>query len=97
VGWSLAVVAAIVLVFGAVSRRLELSVVSAAMFFVSAGLVFGTDGLDWIELRAGGHEIRTLAEITLTLVLFADASRIDLGRFAAKSRCRRGCSESGFR
>jgi NhaP-type Na+/H+ or K+/H+ antiporter len=72
------VVAAIVLVFGAVSRRLELSVVSAAMFFVSAGLVFGADGLDWIHLRAGSHEIRTLAEITLTLVLFADASRINL-------------------
>ena len=78
-GWSFAVVAAMVLVFSAVSRRLELSVVSAAMFFVSGGLVFGTDGLDWIHLRAGGHEIRTLAEITLTLVLFADASRIDLG------------------
>jgi sodium/hydrogen antiporter len=79
VDWSLAVAASTVIAFAALSRRLELSVVSAAMFFLSAGLVFGSEGLDWIELKAGGHEIRLLAEITLTLVLFADASRIDLG------------------
>ena len=77
--WSLAVVASTVLVFGALSRRLELSVVSAAMFFVSAGLVLGNEGLGWIGLRVTSHELRVLAEITLALVLFADASRIDLG------------------
>jgi NhaP-type Na+/H+ or K+/H+ antiporter len=78
VDWSLAVVASTVLVFGALSRRLELSVVSAAMFFVSAGLVLGNEGLGWIGLKVTGHELRVLAEITLALVLFADASRIDL-------------------
>jgi NhaP-type Na+/H+ or K+/H+ antiporter len=78
VGWDLAVVASIVLVFGALSRRLELSVVSAAMFFVSAGLLVGDKGLDWVDLSKDGHTVRTLAEITLALVLFADASRIDL-------------------
>jgi NhaP-type Na+/H+ or K+/H+ antiporter len=78
VSWTLAAVASTVLVFGAVSRRLELSVVSPAMFFVAAGLVLGNKGLDWIDLSVDGHLVRTLAEITLTLVLFSDASRIDL-------------------
>jgi NhaP-type Na+/H+ or K+/H+ antiporter len=78
VSWTLAAVASTVLVFGAVSRRLELSVVSPAMFFVAAGLLLGNKGLDWIDLSVDGHLVRTLAEITLTLVLFSDASRIDL-------------------
>ena len=70
--------AATVLVYAAVSHRLEGTVVSAAIFFVTVGLALGNKGLDWIDIQGGGSEIRRLAEITLTLVLFADASRIDL-------------------
>ena len=77
-GWSLAAVAATVLAFGAFSRRLELSLVTAAIFFVSAGLVLGSKGLGWIDIGLKTHQIRLLAELTLTLVLFGDASRIDL-------------------
>jgi NhaP-type Na+/H+ or K+/H+ antiporter len=77
-GWTPVVVAAVVLVYAAFSRRLEASVVSAAIFFVTVGLALGNKGLDWIDISDDGHAIRTLAEITLTLVLFADASRIDL-------------------
>ena len=76
--WTLAAVAGTVLAFGAFSRRLERSVVSAAIFFVSAGLVLGSDGLGWIDLGINSHQIRVLAEVALTLVLFADASRINL-------------------
>jgi NhaP-type Na+/H+ or K+/H+ antiporter len=76
--WTLATIAGTVLVYGAVSRRIEQTVVTAAMFFVSAGLVLGTKGLDWIDLPVNGHQVRLLAEVTLALVLFADASRIDL-------------------
>jgi NhaP-type Na+/H+ or K+/H+ antiporter len=77
-GWSLALIAAVVVAYAAVSRRLHDSIVSPALFFTAAGLVFGTDALGWIELDVGGESIRLLAEATLTLVLFADASRIDL-------------------
>jgi len=76
--WTLAAVAGSVLCFAAISRRLESSIVSAAMFFVSAGLVLGTDGLKWIDLPVDSHVMRLLAEIALSLLLFADASRIDL-------------------
>ncbi|HXZ56390.1 MAG TPA: cation:proton antiporter [Gaiellaceae bacterium] len=74
--WSLAVVAVIVLAYALVSRGLGRTPVTAAIFFLSAGLVFGR--LGWIDFGAGSETVRLLAEATLTLVLFADASRIDL-------------------
>ena len=46
--------------------------------FVLGGLAVGDDGLGLIDLRIGSEAVRLLAEVTLTLVLFADASRIDL-------------------
>ena len=76
--WTLAVLAAALFLWAVFSRRLEHSVITPAMFFVSVGLVFGPDGAGWVTLDVGGHELRAVAEITLTLVLFADASRLDL-------------------
>src|SRR5205814_5856492 len=35
-------------------------------------------GLGWLDLHAHSETVRRLAEATLTFVLFADASRIDL-------------------
>ena len=93
--WSLAIVAALVLGYAALSRRLERTVVTAPMVFVGAGLVVGTEVLGWLDPRIGSSGVRALAEATLTLVLFIDASRIDRVRCAARSRCRRICSESG--
>ena len=63
------------LAFSAVSRRFERSVVTAAIFFTSAGLLAGPV-LGLIDLSIGGEPLKLLAEATLTLVLFADASRI---------------------
>src|SRR6478672_4836030 len=77
-GWALAVIAIVVVAYAAVSRRLDGTPISAAVFFVSCGVVFGSKGLDWIDLGPRSEPVRVLAEITLTLVLFADASRIDL-------------------
>src|SRR5436305_4230945 len=78
-GWELAVIAAVVVTYAVVSRRLDRTPVTAAIFFVSLGLLFGSKGLRWIDLGARSESVRLLAEITLTLVLFADASRIDIG------------------
>src|SRR4051794_9777284 len=76
--WTLAIVAVVVLGYAGVSRRLEGTVLTAAMIFVGAGLLVGTEGLGWLDVGAGSGTVRTLAEATLTLVLFSDASRIDL-------------------
>src|SRR5438034_6619070 len=77
--WSLSVAAALVLVYAGLSRRLERTPLTAAIFFVTAGLVTGGDALGWFDLKIGSGAVRALAEVTLTLVLFADASRIDIG------------------
>jgi hypothetical protein len=41
--------------------------------------------------------VKVLAEITLTLELFADASRISLRALRAESPCRCACWRSGYR
>ena len=73
--WALATIAALLLAFAVASRRLEGLNVSGAMFFTTAGLLAGPV-LGWLDLDLHGEEVKLLAEITLTLVLFADASRI---------------------
>jgi sodium/hydrogen antiporter len=73
--WQIATIAFLLLVFSAVSGRLDRSVVTPAIFFTTAGLVAGPL-LGLIDLHVGGEFVKLLAEATLTLVLFADASRI---------------------
>src|SRR3954447_25098868 len=72
--WALATIAALLIGYATVSRRLEGLNVSGAMFFTTAGLLVGLLGL--VDLEVHGEQVKLLAEITLTLVLFADASRI---------------------
>ena len=76
--WTLAAVAGALLAYAAVSRRLAGTVVTAAIAFTAAGLLLGPDALGLIDLERGSHTIRLLAEATLALVLFSDASRIDV-------------------
>jgi NhaP-type Na+/H+ or K+/H+ antiporter len=76
--YTLAAVALAVLVVGAVSRRLSGGPVTPAMLFVVLGLLAGPRVLDEIDLSPASAAVRTLAEATLALVLFADAARIDL-------------------
>ena len=76
--WSLAIVALTLLGVAAISRRLSGSPVTPAMVFVAVGLLVGPEALDGIDLESSSATVRTLAEATLALVLFCDASRIDL-------------------
>src|SRR4051812_17129209 len=76
--WTLAVLAVTLLGVAAVSRRLTGTPVTPAMVFVAVGLLVGPKVLDGIDLESTSATVRTLAEATLALVLFCDASRIDL-------------------
>ena len=60
--------------FGAVSRRMERGVVSPPMVFVALGFALGQFG--W--LASGSGLLDGLTVLTLVLVLFTDAARIDL-------------------
>src|SRR3954447_16534596 len=75
--WALATIAVLLVVFAVLSRPLERLNISAAMFFTTLGLIVGPV-LGLVDVPIGSHEVKLLAEVTLTLVLFGDASRISL-------------------
>lgn len=75
--WALATVAFLLLVFAALSHRLKRSYVTLAIFFTSTGLLAGP-ALGLLDLELGSEPIKLLAQATLTLVLFSDASRISI-------------------
>jgi sodium/hydrogen antiporter len=62
----------------AISRQLSGTPVTPAMVFVAVGVLVGTKALGEIDLHSSSATVRALAEATLALVLFCDASRIDL-------------------
>ena len=67
-----------VLGYGLVSKRLERTVITPPMVFVVLGLMFGGGSLAALGMNASPSVIHVLAELTLVLVLFGDAARIDL-------------------
>ena len=66
--------------FGLVSRKLSTSIITPPMLFVSSGLLVSSYGLDLVHLNADHRMLRLLLEVTLVLVLFSDAAKIDLNR-----------------
>ncbi len=72
----LAAIAATLFTFGLVSRTAERNILTPPMVFVLLGFGLGAHGLGWLALESA--TIHGLAELTLVLVLFTDASRIDL-------------------
>ena len=72
------VIALSILAFGLISGRIERSFITAPMVFVLLGLLVGRWGLAILPHDIETPLVHTLAIITLVLVLFTDASRIDL-------------------
>jgi sodium/hydrogen antiporter len=74
----LAIVAALVFAWGTMSARLERFDVIAPIIFVLAGLVLTHGPLRVLAVAPSNELIKELAEFTLALVLFSDASRVGL-------------------
>jgi NhaP-type Na+/H+ or K+/H+ antiporter len=74
----LAIVAALVFAWGALSARLERFDVTAPITFVLAGLLLTHGPLAVLGVAPSKEVIKELAEFTLALVLFSDASRVGL-------------------
>ena len=83
--WSLPSVALALIAVAAVSKRLSGSPITPAILFVSIGILVGPEVLDAVDISSTGSTVRALAEATLALVLFSDASRIDLGELRRES------------
>lgn len=67
-----------VLGFGLLAGRLASSPVTMPMVFATAGLILGPHALGVLEVGVGNSFVSGLAEATLVVVLFSDASRMDL-------------------
>jgi len=74
----LGVIAAVVLAYALLSRPLERTIVTAPMVFVAAGILAGPKVLDIVGLEITSGPGLVVAELALVVVLFSDASRIDL-------------------
>jgi len=75
---ALTAIAAAILGFGLVSRRAQAGILTPPLAFVAFGVVLGPIGFDLVGYDLEHGVIHALAELTLVLVLFTDASRIDL-------------------
>jgi NhaP-type Na+/H+ or K+/H+ antiporter len=76
---TIAILALFVLVYSSVAGRVERSWLSGPIVFTVFGLIIGPVGLDLLSFKTDKETIRTLAELTLALVLFTDAAGADMG------------------
>jgi NhaP-type Na+/H+ or K+/H+ antiporter len=67
-----------VLAYATFSERTRRAPLSSAMVFVAVGFVLGTEGLDWLSGNVTASGLESVTNATLVLVLFGDASQIDV-------------------
>lgn len=79
-GWDVVIVAGTLFAYSLVSGRLLRTPITAPIVFVTVGLLLGDGGLGVLDISLGSSDLRLLAELTLALVLFVDASAIDTRR-----------------
>ncbi len=76
--WGLATVGLTLLLGAAVSQRLSNTPITLTIVVVTVGVLVGPLVLGDLTLSSTSSTVRTLAEVTLAVVLFSDASRIDI-------------------
>jgi NhaP-type Na+/H+ or K+/H+ antiporter len=75
-----AVIAGLVIAQAAFSTRLQRAPVTPPLLFLLAGLLLGPDVTGVISAQVDREVLDPLAEVTLVIVLFGDAARLDLRR-----------------
>lgn len=75
---TLTLIAVFVFLYSISSGGLERTLFSGAVVFAAFGVMFGPLGLDFLSLNIEREGLRTLAELTLALVLFIDAANANL-------------------
>jgi NhaP-type Na+/H+ or K+/H+ antiporter len=74
----IALITATLLGYSLISGRLAGTILTAPLIFAAIGFLVSPAGLDIAPVEVGHSVIRLIAELTLILVLFTDAARIDL-------------------
>jgi NhaP-type Na+/H+ or K+/H+ antiporter len=86
---TVAILAAILFLYGIVADRLERTLIGGAITFIVIGLLVGPAGLGVLGISFNANFLSVLAELTLALLLFVDAATADLkelGRSAVLPR-----------
>jgi len=83
---TLAVLAAFAFVYSMVASRLERTPVNGPVVFLAFGFLAGPQFLGWLDLSVGGEGLRTVAELTLAMVLFTDSAKADLATLRSSFR-----------
>ena len=76
----IAIVALVILGYTLLAARLDRLSVSGPMILVTIGAVLGPQGVGAFRAPATSESVQLLAELTLALLLFSDASSIGLGQ-----------------
>ena len=76
--YTMAIIAAGLLIFSLISGRLKATIITAPLVFAGFGFAVGAGGLGMAHIDVEHSAIHFIAEFTLILVLFTDAARIDL-------------------
>jgi NhaP-type Na+/H+ or K+/H+ antiporter len=68
----------IVIVYSIIALWLSKRSITTPLFFLAFGAILGPSGLGLIEFSIASETVRTLVEVTLALILFADASSLNI-------------------
>ena len=77
----LLVLGAVAFFYALVSAKMDKSVITPPMIFTGVGVVIALIAKQFVEEEASHEALKVVAEITLVIVLFIDASRINLPLF----------------
>lgn len=75
---TLLLAAATLFLYGLLARKIEQADITAPMLFTALGIACGPLGLNWISTELNDELVMIIAEVTLAVVLFTDASQIRL-------------------
>ncbi|MGM0928752.1 MAG: cation:proton antiporter [Actinomycetota bacterium] len=68
----------IIILWSAFSGPLDRRGITSALFFTAAGFVVGTSALGLLDVSLESSEMGRVAEVALVLLLFSDATRLDV-------------------
>src|SRR4051794_13709232 len=81
-----AILAVLIVLYAGLALWLGRWSISLPIVFVAAGAVLGPAGAGLLALAPQAHGVQALAELALALLLFADASTLDLRQVRADAR-----------
>lgn len=76
----IAILCLTIVVYAVFAGKLGRWSITAPIVFVAVGFLLSSDGLGWLQISPRAEGVKQLTEITLALLLFADASTLDLGQ-----------------